>query len=209
MDLSTSPRSVRRENGDDRRAGIAAAARALIVEKGMAGLRMRDIAERVGINIATLHYHVPTKAALVRLVAETLIDDFHAQHVVRPRDRLPPAALLEHEFADFHEAFVEHSEIGRLMVEFLALRHRDGEIRSVIDPMLRVWTQMIADILAHGVAEGSFRPDLDPPMAAEMMTGTLLGYCHHPAPGADVFQRLTSELKRAVANPNRVQRSLP
>ncbi len=47
---------ARRAPTDGRRAEIAAAARALIVEKGVEGLRTRDIAERVGINIATLHY---------------------------------------------------------------------------------------------------------------------------------------------------------
>ncbi|MDB5535826.1 MAG: TetR/AcrR family transcriptional regulator, partial [Devosia sp.] len=51
---------VKRESGDDRKVAIALAARALIVEKGMEGLRTRDIADRVGINIATLHYHVPS-----------------------------------------------------------------------------------------------------------------------------------------------------
>ncbi len=55
---------------DDRRAAIAIAARALIVEKGVEGLRTRDIAQRVGINVATLHYHVPSKEALIALVAE-------------------------------------------------------------------------------------------------------------------------------------------
>ena len=54
----------KRESTEDRRAAIARAARELIVEKGVEGLRTRDIAERVGINIATLHYHVPSKEAL-------------------------------------------------------------------------------------------------------------------------------------------------
>ena len=57
----------RRESGDERRIAIARAARALIIGKGLEGLRTRDIAERVGINIATLHYHVPSKEALVAL----------------------------------------------------------------------------------------------------------------------------------------------
>lgn len=54
--------TTRQASTDDRRAEIAAAARGLIVEKGLEGLRARDIAERVGINIATLHYHVPSRS---------------------------------------------------------------------------------------------------------------------------------------------------
>ena len=75
----------KRESGEDRRLAIARAARAIIVEKGLEGLRMRDIAARVGINIATLHYHVPSKEALVALVAESLRRDFRAQALRHPR----------------------------------------------------------------------------------------------------------------------------
>jgi AcrR family transcriptional regulator len=202
LNIPHPPIQIRRESGDERRTEIAAAARVLIVEKGMAGLRMRDIAERVGINIATLHYHVPSKAALVRLVAETLIDDFRAQPMARPRARLSAAALLDHEFTDFYEAYIEHSEIGRLMAEFLNLRHRDADIRAAIDPMQRYWMRMIADILAAGREDGSFRADLDPEAGAEMLTGALIGYSHHPAPDHDSYRRLTDELRRAIANPH-------
>ena len=41
--------------------------------KGVEGLRTRDIAERVGINFATLHYHVPSKEALIEFLADKVI----------------------------------------------------------------------------------------------------------------------------------------
>ena len=91
----------RRESGDERRLAIAHAARALIVEKGLEGLRTRDIAERVGINIATLHYHVPTKEALVTLVAASLRDDFKAQALRHPKAGLNAADQLQQEFNEF------------------------------------------------------------------------------------------------------------
>ncbi|MBI4046729.1 MAG: TetR family transcriptional regulator, partial [Devosia nanyangense] len=52
-DIQAAPR---RESTEERRRAIAMAARQLIIEKGFEGLRTRDIADRVGINIATLHY---------------------------------------------------------------------------------------------------------------------------------------------------------
>ena len=75
--MTATPEPTRRDT-DQRRLEIAAAARALIAERGFEGLRTRDIAERVGINIATLHYHVPSKEALVELVAQSLRDEFKA-----------------------------------------------------------------------------------------------------------------------------------
>src|SRR5690606_22021738 len=97
--------SSRRESSEDRRAAIARAAGELIVEKGVEGLRTRAIAERVGINIATLHYHVPTKEALIGLVAETMKTEFRAQSLARPRAHLSAAERLEHEFYDFEEMY--------------------------------------------------------------------------------------------------------
>jgi AcrR family transcriptional regulator len=41
-----------------------------IAEHGFEGLRTRDVAAEVGVNIATLHYYFPTKESLIRGVLE-------------------------------------------------------------------------------------------------------------------------------------------
>src|SRR6188474_886097 len=96
-----------RENADIRRPAIAAAARALIAERGFEGLRTRDIAERVGINVATLHYHVPTKEALIEIVAESLQLFFRGQSIARPRAQLSAHEKMDLEFVDFREVALE------------------------------------------------------------------------------------------------------
>src|SRR5579864_9204628 len=50
----------------DRRQALVAAAFARIASDGFEGLRTRDVAADVGVNIATLHYYFPTKEALIR-----------------------------------------------------------------------------------------------------------------------------------------------
>src|SRR6218665_695397 len=101
----------RRESGDERRIAIAHAARALIIEKGLEGLRTRDIAERVGINIATLPYHVPSKEALVTLVAASLRDDFKAQALRHPKAGLNGGEQLRQEFNEFREVATDYPEL--------------------------------------------------------------------------------------------------
>ena len=86
------PASPRYQATDDRKRAIAAAARSLIVEKGFEGLRTREIADRVGINVATLHYHIPTKDALIELVAQSMKEDFMEQHYRYPREGLDAMA---------------------------------------------------------------------------------------------------------------------
>src|SRR3954470_5066072 len=113
-----------REQSGVRRSAIAAAARALIAERGFEGLRTRDIADRVGINIATLHYHVPSKEALIELVTETMIVEFRAQAINRPRAHLSPAERLEHEFTDFQEMFTQKRDVLAVMSELMERARR-------------------------------------------------------------------------------------
>jgi len=49
----------------DRRQALIAAAYQRIANDGFEGLRTRDVAADVGVNIATLHYYFPTKEALI------------------------------------------------------------------------------------------------------------------------------------------------
>jgi AcrR family transcriptional regulator len=190
----------RRETTDDRRRAIAAATRELIVEKGFEGLRTRDIAARVGINVATLHYHVPSKEALIGLVAETMIEDFRAQSRHRPRAHLSPAERLEHEFFDFSEMFYEQRDTLALMSELLERARRDPVIQAAMQPILAKWHQMVAAIFVDGVAERAFRRDLDPDAAATVFIGALVGFCRGPDTSPQYFERLCAELRRSVAS---------
>lgn len=190
-----------RESTDERRRAIAAAARALIVEKGFEGLRTRDIAERVGINIATLHYHVPTKQALIALVAETMRDEFRAQSLARPRAHLSPVERLAHEFADFEELLTRRPEVLAVMSELTERARRDADVRAGVKPMLGRWREMLAEILAAGRDDGSFRADLDPEPAAQMLMGALMGFCRAPDQRAAAFARFRAELIRAIRHP--------
>jgi AcrR family transcriptional regulator len=159
---------------DERKRAIAAAARSLIVEKGFEGLRTREIADRVGINIATLHYHVPTKDALIELVAQSMKDDFMAQYHRYPREGLDPRQLLELEI-DKHRDTRRHNPELLLVMEEMGRRARhDAAIARYIDPMRLFWRQQIVDILRAGVADGSFRANLDPEAAVFMVIGTMI-----------------------------------
>ena len=129
----------KRESGEDRRLAIARAARAIIVEKGLEGLRMRDIAARVGINIATLHYHVPSKEALVALVAESLRHDFKAQALRHPRQGKSGLEQLRLEFDDFREAAVDMPDLVIILTELVERARRDIAIAEIMLPMRDFW----------------------------------------------------------------------
>ncbi|MGB3338339.1 MAG: TetR/AcrR family transcriptional regulator [Devosia sp.] len=187
----------KRESGDDRRIAIAQAARQIIVEKGLEGLRTRDIAARVGINIATLHYHVPSKEALVALVAESIRFDFKAQALRHPRDGKNGLELLHLEFDDFRETVVEMPELIIILTELVERARRDAAIAEIMLPMRDFWRQQFAEIFHRGIADGSFRPDLDPEAAALISTGALSDCWRQSKVSLSLLDRVTAELERA------------
>ncbi|QQR36165.1 TetR/AcrR family transcriptional regulator [Devosia oryziradicis] len=172
--MTTDPSSAsKRERGDDRRAAIAEAARQIIIEKGLEGLRTRDIAARVGINIATLHYHVPSKEALIALVADSLRQDFRAQAQRHPRDGKNALERLHLEFDDFRETVRDMPELIIILTELGERARRDSAIAAIVTPMHQFWRNQFIEIYRLGIADGSFRPDLDPEAAGLITTGAM------------------------------------
>src|SRR5256884_9060947 len=79
-----------RSHKEDREQALVEAAYHEIAERGFEGLRTREVAAGVGLNIATLHYYFPTKEALIRGVVEHAMGRFRstlAPHGSRSEER--------------------------------------------------------------------------------------------------------------------------
>ena len=190
-----------RENADIRRPAIAAAARALIAERGFEGLRTRDIAERVGINVATLHYHVPTKEALIEIVAQSMRDDFIAQGKAWRQGGLTPLQELQAEIAEFRDTMEHNPQLFAVLAEMVERSRRDPKIDAAVRPLLNYWHQQMVDVMTRGRRDGSFRADLDPRAAATVVTGAMIATLRPPFQGVSQFDRVAAELLRAFVNP--------
>ena len=188
--------SGRRESGDERRVAIARAARQLIVEKGLEGLRTRDIAHSVGINIATLHYHVPTKEALITLVAESLRGEFREQGMRQDRTGKSALGLLRLEFDDFREIMEEMPELVIVMTELLERARRDKTIADIMTPLHDHWRKQFVEIYTLGIADGSFRSNLDPRSAAFITTGALIDCWRRWTSYSAMLEPMLAELER-------------
>jgi AcrR family transcriptional regulator len=190
-----------RENAGVRRPAIAAAARALIAERGFEGLRTRDIAERVGINVATLHYHVPTKEALIEIVAQSMRDDFIAQGKSWRRQGLTPLQELQGEIAEFRDTMEHNPQLFVVLAEMVERARRDPRIDAAVRPLLTYWHQQMMDLMTRGRRDGSFRADLDPRAAATVVTGAMIATQRPPFQGVSQFDRVAAELLRAFVSP--------
>jgi AcrR family transcriptional regulator len=183
---------------DERKRAIAAAARSLIVEKGFEGLRTREIADRVGINVATLHYHIPTKDALVELVAQSMKEDFMAQRMRLATEGAKPHERLRLELDRHFRMRLENPELLLVMEEMARRARHDETVARVILPMRAFWFEQIQAIIEAGRADGSFRPDLDPPSAALMVVGVMIATSAYRIEDSAVIGRAVAELFRSI-----------
>ncbi len=149
------------------------AAYEIIAREGFENLRTRNVAERVGVNVATLHYYYPTKEALIGGVALHLAKQFETRAEPPPGD----GALqkLRHEFADMRFYMAERPDMIEVMRELNARARRDSAIAQIIKPLKMHWRKSLEHIVAAGIAEGVFRSDLDASKAAAVVLAMLWG----------------------------------
>ena len=168
----------RRSRGpsEDRRQNLVRAAFECIAADGFEGLRTRSVAERAGVNIATLHYYFASKEALIGGVAEYLASQFISLHA---KSVTPSGSSgldrLHQEFADAHFYYREHPDLAAVLFELQLRGRRDPAIRKIIEPLTGHWRAGIETWMQAGVAEGVFRGDLDPAAGATLLVSALSG----------------------------------
>lgn len=185
-----------RECAGDRIHAIVAAARELIVENGLEGLRTRDVAERVGINIATLHYHVPTKVALVELVAQSVKGEFKHRYETVFVEGMTGQQRLRIKLDNFLEVFQDRQTLAIVMYELIELSRRDPAIFEILETMRTRWIAAIEEILRDGQKDGSIRSDLDSTVGAGLIVGTLIGLNKLPQNPAQDWRAITALLEQ-------------
>lgn len=180
---------------DERLAMIAEAARSLILENGYAALRTRDVAARVGINISTLHFHVPTKAALIMLVAETTRDSFLALLPSAPDPSRPARAQLRAEAQAYHDSLRDLPQLAACHTQLRQITGIEPQVADLLDAFAHGWCQRYAEILAIGQAQGVFRPGLVPFPAALAITGALTAFGLRRPDGLAMFWPVFDEIE--------------
>src|SRR3989441_13311117 len=124
MSPTTHPVRSRKE---DREQALVQAAFNQIAERGFEGLRTREVAAGVGLNIATLHYYFPTKEALIRGVVDEAMRRFRT--TLEPHGS--PADQLRTHLRAVRQLLRTDPKLRAVMGE-LALRSARGQATSGI-----------------------------------------------------------------------------
>ena len=156
-------KEVAESKGSERRQSLVYAAYQLIAEKGFEGLRMRDIAGKVGVNIATLHYYYPSKEALIRGVLDYLMHQFIT---LRPQTleesaELNAAETLIQEFIDQAYQISKQPQLFIVLLELSQRSLRDPPMQDTMKQYDLHWKNHIREILEVGRDNGEFDSNLD------------------------------------------------
>jgi AcrR family transcriptional regulator len=140
-----------------------------IAERGFEGLRTREVAAEVGVNIATLHYYFPTKESLIRAVLNHAMDRFRTTLTMSGSS----ADQMRTYLRSVRKLLLEEPELGAVMGE-LALRSvRDDSIGSIMNDMYDLWHATMRGLLRRAVRDGKLRPELDSDAVAALIIATL------------------------------------
>jgi AcrR family transcriptional regulator len=137
---------------------LVLAAYDLISEKGFEELRTRDVAMRVGVNIATLHYYFASKEDLIEGVVDYLLDLFSSE---ASRDlQLDFSTPLGHLQAMFRNTVYRMRTMPKLFVVLGELGDALPQRHPELEEQYSVWTSngctIWSWILAGDLAQGQF-----------------------------------------------------
>src|SRR5438445_8084096 len=147
------PRSTR----EDRREALVLAAFEQIAEHGFEGLRTREVAAGVGLNIATLHYYFPTKEALIRAVVAHAMDRFRS--TLAPHGS--PADQLRNHLRAVRKLLRDEPEVGAVMGELALRSARDESLARIMATAFQAWQRTLRGLLARAARDGHLARELD------------------------------------------------
>jgi TetR/AcrR family transcriptional regulator, regulator of cefoperazone and chloramphenicol sensitivity len=160
----------------DRRRSLLQASFEVIAISGFEGLRTRAVAEKAGVNVATLHYYFPTKQALIEGLAQFISGIFATLHAPAPPSTGRPALdHLRQEFIDARFYHEQYPELEVVLHELTLRANRDPAVRLAVDSLLVSWRSWIESIVRLGVGDGTFRQNLDAATTIPMLMAVIAG----------------------------------
>jgi AcrR family transcriptional regulator len=172
----------------DRQTALVLAAYRLVAERGFEGLRTRDIAGSVGVNIATLHYYFPTKESLIRAVVGHAMSRFRTTLQAHG----DPAGRLQAHLGGLRTLARKEPELFAVMGELSLRARRDRTIAKIVAETEAVWHRSLRALLRAAGKD---------PDAAPLIVAALKGAFMVPADARDTraFDAVMREIEALVA----------
>ena len=161
------PRPVRNadariNDAEQTRANILEVAAREFADKGLAGARIDEIAEKTNSSKRMIYYYFGGKDELYRAVLERSYERIRAREADENFEALPASEALRAHIAHTFDYHAGHPEFVRLVMNENI--HRAEHLAHVtgMRERNRMVIATLQSIIDKGVAEGIFRDDIDP-----------------------------------------------
>jgi len=161
--------SARTASGEDRRTALVLAAYRQIAQHGFEGLRTRDVAAEVGVNIATLHYYFPTKEKLIEAVVAHAMDRFRT--TLQAGDG--SSNLLRAYLRGVRRLLADEPELGAVMGEVALRSARDPALGRILWNMNETWHSTVRGLLRQAAKRGQIARELNSDGVAAIIVAVL------------------------------------
>lgn len=166
----------------------------MLATRGFEGLRTREVAATVGVNIATLHYYFPHKEDLIRGVVGHAMGRF--------RSTLGGSGSAEDQlhahFRGLRRLSRDEPELFAVMAELAIRGARDRSLREIIGKTDDAWHAMLRTLLRRAQSEGAVPGGLDADGMAAVIVATLKGTFMLPAVEPERVERTIRQLETLV-----------
>ncbi len=139
-----------------------------LAEAGYGGVTIESVAVRAGVAKSTIYRHWPDKLELIADAFET----FHEQ-MVPDLGSLGAREAISLVLAHVAEVVVD-SRFSRCIPALIEGAERDPRVREFHHRYSAERRQALIDLIERGIAEGEFRPGVDPALATTALLGTIL-----------------------------------
>jgi AcrR family transcriptional regulator len=152
----------RQRDAEATQARILAAAKKEFARNGLGGARIDEIAERAKANKRMIYHYFGNKEDLFRTVLEEAYLGIRAAEQKLDLQHLPAREALERFVRFTWEYYLKNPEFITLVNSENLHRARHLKKSERVGPAQRRLVSMVEEILTRGVAEGVFRPGIDP-----------------------------------------------
>ena len=131
-------------------------ATALFQERGYAATSMRDMAQALGIEAASLYSHIKSKEEILQNICARMSRNFFAaMDEVFAQDFRTAEAKLENAIVAHVKVITEDTSASAVF--FLEWRHLSEPYRTEFLEMRKRYEEIFSNILKEGIEEGAFK----------------------------------------------------
>jgi AcrR family transcriptional regulator len=179
-----------------KRDALVQAAYQEIAAHGFEGLRTREVAAAVGVNIATLHYYFPSKEDLIRGVVGYAMSRFQSTLSAAGT----AAEQLRAHFRGLRRLSREEPELFAVMGELMLRSSRDRSLAEIIRKTNEYWHGTLRSLIRSARDDGALAKTIDPDGMAAVIVATLKGVYLLPtrSPSPEGLEKALRQLERLL-----------